>query len=223
MSNIFPAATAVLVRNGEQGLETLLLKRASKLNFGAGAWVFPGGRIDSDDYGDDPEDVEFAARRAAVRETQEEANLLIDQQSLLYFAHWLTPEHYHKRFATWFFISGVEANDQPVVVDNSEIVDYQWCRPEQALLDHQAKTLELMAPTFVTLTELAACKNVDQSLHQFSRRPVTVTLPKMTKTEQGVAMLYPGDQGYEQSDQQASGARNRLWVADHGWRYEKFD
>jgi hypothetical protein len=80
-----------------------------------------------------------------------------------------------------------------------------------------------MAPTFVTLTELAACEDVNQSLRQFAHRPVTVTLPKMTKSEQGVAMLYPGDEGYELADQQASGARNRLWIGDHGWRYEKFD
>ncbi len=40
------AATAVLLRNSEQGLETLLLRRNAKLAFAGGAWVFPGGAID---------------------------------------------------------------------------------------------------------------------------------------------------------------------------------
>jgi 8-oxo-dGTP pyrophosphatase MutT (NUDIX family) len=37
------AATAVLLRDTDQGLETLLLRRNAKLAFAAGAWVFPGG------------------------------------------------------------------------------------------------------------------------------------------------------------------------------------
>ena len=40
------AATAVLLRDTEQGLEVLLLRRNAKLAFAAGAWVFPGGAID---------------------------------------------------------------------------------------------------------------------------------------------------------------------------------
>src|SRR5262249_22587229 len=46
-----PAATVVLVRDGERGLEVLLGRRSSKLAFHGGAWVFPGGRIDPVDYG----------------------------------------------------------------------------------------------------------------------------------------------------------------------------
>src|SRR5690348_4693324 len=52
-----PAATVVLVRDGERGLEVLLAKRSSTLEFHGGAWVFPGGRIDPEDYADDPDDV----------------------------------------------------------------------------------------------------------------------------------------------------------------------
>ena len=40
-----PAATVVVLRAGEHGVETLMLHRTSKVHFG-GMWVFPGGRID---------------------------------------------------------------------------------------------------------------------------------------------------------------------------------
>lgn len=45
-----PAATVVLLRDGEAGgLEVLLLRRVRSAGFVPGAWVFPGGRVDRDD------------------------------------------------------------------------------------------------------------------------------------------------------------------------------
>jgi len=41
------AATVVLLRDGDEGLETLMLRRNSKIAFG-GMWVFPGGRVDAE-------------------------------------------------------------------------------------------------------------------------------------------------------------------------------
>ena len=38
-----PAATLVLLREGEGGLETLLTQRVYTAAFVPGAWVFPGG------------------------------------------------------------------------------------------------------------------------------------------------------------------------------------
>ena len=70
-----PAATVVLVRDGDDGLEVLLARRSSKLAFHGGAWVFPGGRIDPDDYAGAPDDVFAAAQRAAAREAKEEAGV----------------------------------------------------------------------------------------------------------------------------------------------------
>ena len=67
------AATVVLLRDGDEGLETLMLKRNSKIAFG-GMWVFPGGRVDDGDADPQaPSDELGTARRAAVREAAEEA------------------------------------------------------------------------------------------------------------------------------------------------------
>ena len=52
-----PAATVVLVRDGDDGLEVLMLRRSSAGQFG-GMWVFPGGKIDEAD---------IAGRRRAHR------------------------------------------------------------------------------------------------------------------------------------------------------------
>jgi len=54
------AATAALLRDGESGLEVLLLRRHAGHVFGANAYVFPGGAVDAADSG-----AAFAARSAS--------------------------------------------------------------------------------------------------------------------------------------------------------------
>ena len=74
-----PAATLVLVTERRGRLETLMLRKNSKITFG-GMWVFPGGRLDTDDYSDDGVDLERTARAAAVRETHEETQIGVDAE-----------------------------------------------------------------------------------------------------------------------------------------------
>lgn len=47
-----PASTLILVRDGQAGLEVLLGEKTSKVNFAAGAFVFPGGALDESDLGE---------------------------------------------------------------------------------------------------------------------------------------------------------------------------
>jgi glyoxylase-like metal-dependent hydrolase (beta-lactamase superfamily II)/8-oxo-dGTP pyrophosphatase MutT (NUDIX family) len=44
-----PSATLVLLRDGKQGVEVLLLQRAERGDHNSGAWVFPGGLVDKAD------------------------------------------------------------------------------------------------------------------------------------------------------------------------------
>jgi 8-oxo-dGTP pyrophosphatase MutT (NUDIX family) len=78
LSEPIPAATLVLMRARASGPpELLVTERTGRMVFAAGALVFPGGRIDADDYhtagGFDLPDA--AARIAAIRETIEETGL----------------------------------------------------------------------------------------------------------------------------------------------------
>ena len=221
MSIIYPAATVVLIRDGDNGLETLLLRRSDKLKFASGNWVFPGGRIDPADFGDNPEDIEAAARQGAVRETLEETGLSINDQGMVYFAHWTTPPKNTRRFATWFFIRDITGQRANVTVDGGEIVAHRWCTPGEALNDHQSEILDMLPPTFITLTELAACSTATAALTKFSEQEVTTFLPRFTRTDQGVMVLYPGDSGYEEGDHNAEGNRHRLMMFDRPWRYEQ--
>jgi 8-oxo-dGTP pyrophosphatase MutT (NUDIX family) len=85
---LFTAATILIIRDGDQGLEVLMVERHANIGFAGGALVWPGGRIDGADYDggwleaatgletlDDKD--ERASRIAAIREAYEECGLLL--------------------------------------------------------------------------------------------------------------------------------------------------
>lgn len=220
------AATVIVVRDAPDGVETLLLRRNSRLGFAGGMWVFPGGRIDLADAA--PDDVadadadgdveEATARRAAVREAREEAGIALDASTLVPYAHW-TPDRAsaHKRFATWFFVA--PAGPDTVVVDGGEIVDHGWIRPDDALARHAEGEVELLPPTFVTLADLARHASVAATLDAARARGVPRYLTRMVRSAGGLVALWEGDAGYLAGDVAAEGARHRLLMRTLPWRY----
>ena len=88
---VYPAATIVLLRDGQAGLEALLVQRSRAVKHMGGMWVFPGGKVDEADYSGNPHDYS-AAVNAAIRETREEAGLEVHADQLTYLSHWTTPE-----------------------------------------------------------------------------------------------------------------------------------
>jgi 8-oxo-dGTP pyrophosphatase MutT (NUDIX family) len=214
-----PAATVVLLRDGDGGLETLMLRRNSKLAFAGGAWVWPGGRIDPDDYGDGPDDVVAAARRAATRETTEEAGLAVDPASLVWFSHWTPPEMSPKRFVTWFFAA--RAPEGSVTIDGGEIHDHRWIGPADAMRLRNDGEIELTPPTWITLEGLARYADVDGALAAMGSREPEYFATRFASVEGGGVALYEGDAGYESSQAYVEGGRHRLWMLPDGWRYER--
>ncbi len=158
-----PAATVVLARDdsSNDGIEILLLRRNSKLVFHGGHWVFPGGRIDAEDFLAAESELEFpAAQHAAVRETREESGIEISPEQLIHTAHWTTPPRLPRRFCTWFFVCPLR-EPVDVTVDNDEILDFRWLTPAQALAEAANETLILPQPTRVTLTDIAVFDSLD--------------------------------------------------------------
>ena len=67
-----PAATVMLLRDTQEGIEVFMLRRTQAAAFAGGMYVFPGGKVDAAD-GDGDEG--FAI--AAIRECYEEAGVLL--------------------------------------------------------------------------------------------------------------------------------------------------
>ncbi len=82
---LIAAATLIVIREGAAAPELLMLERSAAMRFAAGALVFPGGRVDPDDFalaealtvGRDLDREDLAARIAAIRETIEETGIAI--------------------------------------------------------------------------------------------------------------------------------------------------
>jgi 8-oxo-dGTP pyrophosphatase MutT (NUDIX family) len=215
-----PSATVILLRDGSAGLETLLLRRNSRIAFHGGAWVFPGGRIDPEDYPMSAEKDDLAAaRQAAVREAQEEAGLSINRDALVWISHWTTPMGRPERYATWFFAA--VAGSEAVQIDGSEIHDHRWMQPEHALAAQRTQEIELPPPTFVTLMKLSAYRFAADALTDLAQREPEIFIPRFHKVEGGACTLYAEDAGYETGELQHTGRRHRLWMVESGWRYEK--
>lgn len=214
------AATVVLVRDTEDGVEALMVRRSSKLEFAGGMWVFPGGRVDPEDYPKDAaEDHLGAARQAAVREAAEEAGLCLDAEGLLTFSHWTPPPQAPKRFSTWFFIG--RDPQSSVRVDGGEIRDHGWMRPATALERRDAGEIELAPPTWITLHRLSAYATVEEALADTAERGPEFFATRIGFVGDAVVALYDGDAGYADADAGAVGSRHRLWMLDSGWRYER--
>ena len=159
------AATVVVLRDNAAGApEVLLLQRNPSLVFFGGHWVFPGGRVDAGDWrgapnSEQPGEMALAAEAAAIREAQEEAGLALQAGRLHYIAHWVTPPGPPRRFDTWFFITEL-SDSRPVVIDDAEIIDFQWQTAANALELHASGDLPLPPPTFFTLESLKGFSSV---------------------------------------------------------------
>ncbi len=215
-----PSATVILLREASGHLETLLLRRNSKIAFHGGAWVFPGGRIDPEDHTPEkPEDMLAAARRAAVREAQEEAGLTVPPEEMIWISHWTTPEGQPQRYSTWFFLAA--AKDEAVQIDGDEIHDHRWMRPDLALVAQRTQEIELPPPTFVTLTKLSTYRSVAETLSHLVSKEPEIFVPRYTKVAGGTCSMYEDDVGYPDVNVDRPGQRHRLWMIDSGWKYER--
>ena len=219
MSEPIPSATVVLLREANETIEVLLLKRNSKISYG-GMWVFPGGKIDAADYEQADSSVLIAAQNAAHRETQEEAGLDIQRDKLIYFAHWTTPKIRPKRFSTWFFIAPAETHD--VTIDGGEIHEHCWRSPTDALKAHREGDIELVPPTFLTLLEISPYSSISEVQGALSNLPPRIFEPRVEILPEGLCYFYEGDAGYENTDHKAEGARHRLYAkTNREWQYQR--
>ena len=204
-SPALPAACAIVIRQTPEGLETLLLKRNDELKHMPGLWVFPGGKVEVSDAGDDELE---QARCGAARELREEAGISLSAETLLTFSHWLTPVVVKSRFSTWFFIAEVGSDDL-VTVDGSEIVAHEWWRPVDAVRAHHHGKLPITPPTLVSLHDLQVEDDPSVLLSQLGERPSPRFFPRVVRDGDQMAFLYAGDAAYESGDLSRQGALHR--------------
>ena len=208
------ATTVVLLREQKSELQILLLRRNPKLSFAANNWVFPGGKIEPFELKSCINDLILASKKAAIRECQEETQIDISRNEITPISHWTTPDFRPKRFATQFFITLLdETVANKVVIDQSEIVEHQWLSANDALKKHSNNELEIMPPTYVTLSELSNFQQYEDAIKYYTERKTRTYNPRMKIHELDehvdASFLYEGDSGYDLTDPQVRNQLNR--------------
>jgi 8-oxo-dGTP pyrophosphatase MutT (NUDIX family) len=215
-----PAATVVVVRerSDDEGFEVLMVRRNDRVAFMAGAFVFPGGRVDEQDLADAENDAARAFRLAAVRELREEAGVSIAADDLILFAHWVTPEVETRRYDTRFFLARMPAG-QEAQHDNDETTELAWLTPVEAIARSDRGEMLLPPPTWTTLKRLQRSPSLD-ALLGWARNVGTVPAvqPRLLKGPEKTMLTLPGDPTYPTIDGWEVPEDTRFLLADGRWR-----
>lgn len=215
------AATVILVRDGAAGPEVLLIERPDRGSF-AGAWVFPGGKLDPEDadgFEGEPSEVDVA-RRAGVREAWEETGLVSIESEYVTLSCWIPPAMVtHRRIRTWFFVA--PAPEGELALSEDEAVDARWIRPEDAIELHTKQEFSLFPPTWVTLADLVG--HADAASMLAATRAAAPRAFRSRSISERKILMWEGDGAYETARDAAprpdseTTDRNRLDMSALPW------
>jgi len=210
------AATVLMLREGDAGMEVLLLKRHTDSKDLGGAFVFPGGKRDEADgspealaalqqdvaklhaqLGEPDLDPHHAASLfvAALREAQEECGLQLQATDLQAWSRWITPRMpsmMSKRFDTRFFLARAP-HAQTAVHDNHETTEILWTTPRNALIQYWQGRIVLAPPQIMSLSHLCLFNSVAHAMTEAAQRTPPVIMPEPFDQEGMRVICYPGD------------------------------
>ncbi|WP_165367754.1 NUDIX hydrolase, partial [Phytoactinopolyspora endophytica] len=199
-----PASSVLLLRSGADGLEVYVHLRHTSMAFAGGMVAFPGGSVDPADMTPLRHSSEWAARlgttessvagfvNAALRETQEETGVVLEPETLVPLAHWITPRFEERRFDTWFFAAEPPAGQEPRDV-SGEASHVTWITPQDAIARAERGEWTMLTVTWAILEDLARYGTVDDVPRT---RPVEAVLPGWIDRGDDVLVLIPGDREY---------------------------
>jgi 8-oxo-dGTP pyrophosphatase MutT (NUDIX family) len=173
------AASIILGRDADRGLEVLVVERGASSRFLPGYVAFPGGSVDAEDaalaerwFGEPSQ----AGRAAVVRELIEECGLVLTAtglrsgtssaapdadppraEQLPEIAHWVAPEEVPVRFDARYYAAAPAGIADPTP-DLTETSAAWWASPGELLEEWGEERRLLYWPTYFTMRALATCE-----------------------------------------------------------------
>jgi hypothetical protein len=158
----------------------------------------------SKDLVDAKQAAEIEARhRAALTERKTtflnilaETGMVLALDTLVPYAHWVTPEGMSKRFDTWFFLAAAPP-EQLGAHDGRESTDSLWLSPREAVAGGESGRFKLPFPTTRNLIKLGKQGSVRAALESARDKPVVTVMPVLTTLNGGRQLRIPIEAGYD--------------------------
>lgn len=135
-------------------------------------------------------------REASFLEMIRDNDLILALDTLIHFAHWITPIMMPKRFDTHFYLAPTPP-EQIASHDGRETTDTTWINPNAALEMAEVGDATIIFPTRMVLGKLGEADSVAAAKSQFDGMNVVTVEPKISKDDDGNPILkIPEEAGY---------------------------
>jgi 8-oxo-dGTP pyrophosphatase MutT (NUDIX family) len=121
--------------------------------------------------------------------------LTLATDTLVYFAHWITPEVQPLRFDTRFFAATMPEG-QEAIADDREITEVRWLTPGEAIAANARGQLSLRNPTVKNLQLFDGAATIATALERLNGREVRTILPRVIIEGDTRRVILPGEPGY---------------------------
>ena len=155
-----------------------------------------------------------------LRAVIERERLRLALDTLVLFAHWVTPPIDTRQFDTRFFMTRVPP-DQTPAHDDTETTHSIWMTPADAIAQSEKGGIVLPPPTWSTIRELEPFASVDDALAWARRRRVVSRQPLLLEQDGVRMLLAPGDPLHPDPAGDEPLAETRFIFVDGRWRPER--
>ena len=135
---------------------------------------------------------DLVARRRTFPDLLADAGLVLRADLLRPWARWITPPGPPRRYDTAFFVALVP-DGQEADAHTTEAVEATWWHPSDALEHWRAGDMQLMAPTFRTLQEIAEQPDSASVLAAADGRVIRPITPQVRRDGEDVVVVLPDE------------------------------
>jgi 8-oxo-dGTP pyrophosphatase MutT (NUDIX family) len=158
--------------------------------------------------------------KTTLRAVIERERLRLALDTLVLFAHWVTPPIDTRQFDTRFFMTRVPPHQTPAH-DDTETTHSIWMTPADAIARSLEGEIVLPPPTWSTIRELEPFTSVEDALAWARRRRVVSRQPLLLEQDGVRMLLAPGDPLHPDPAGDEPLAETRFIFVDGRWRPER--
>ncbi len=158
--------------------------------------------------------------KATLRAVVEREGLRLALDTLVLFAHWVTPPIDTRQFDTRFFMTRVPPEQTPAH-DETETTHSAWLRPADAIALAERGEIVLPPPTWTTMRELEPFASVEAALAWARRHAIQRRMPHHVERDGVRMLLLPGDPEHPESAVGDPPIETRFVLVDRRWRAER--